>query len=569
MTFVILQPCCNDASCVDVCPVDCIHPTPDDPDFMKTNMLHIDPDNCIDCGACVEECPVDAIRPDHELTPAQDRYLEINAGYFENRPNKQSNYSSTAPSWKGTDFSGRRTAIVGSGPAAFYAAIELASVPGMEVDIFDRMLTPYGLVRGGVAPDHPGTKAVTDLFRLVAGKKTVRVRFGVDIGTDVSHEELAEHYDAVVYATGAPDDKGLGIPGEDLPGSHAAAEFVAWYNGNPEFANRSFDLSGERAVIVGNGNVALDIARVLTASPAELARTDIADHALAALQTSKIREVVVLGRRGPAQAAFTNPELIPLVDSVDVDIVASAADVDAAIDMESSNSESGNADAATRLTVELVRELASRQLPEPNEDHPKRRIVLRFCLSPVSISGDGSVSDIKLARNVLTFDSNGIAHAEPTEHEEMLETSLIIRSVGYRGRSITGVPFDSARGVIPNINGRVTDDSGVAIPGLYATGWIKRGPTGVIGTNKKCATETVHCLLEDIAADRLPAPPHDREHFEKLMTENVPDALDFSQWNKINKAEIAAGSTQGRPRVKLVEPDKLRAAATASLDDGS
>jgi len=572
MTFVILQPCCNDASCVDVCPVDCIHPTPDDPEFMKADMLHIDPDSCIDCGACVDECPVDAIRADHELTAAQERYLAMNAGYFENRPQRSTAYDARTPTWNAADVTGRRIAVVGSGPAAFYAATELASVSGVEVDIFDRLLTPYGLVRAGVAPDHPGTKAVTDLFRSVAGKKSVRVRFGVDIGTDISHEDLMEHYDAVIYATGAPDDRPLGIPGENLAGSHSAAEFVAWYNGNPDFANRTFDLSCERAVIVGNGNVALDIARVLSTPPAALALTDIADHALAALQQSCIREVVVLGRRAPAQAAFTNPELISLIDSPEVDVFACAADVDT--DAANPDIAEGQ-DASTRLTVELVRELASRQLPKDGDqpgsgdEQARNRIVLRFCLSPVNISGNGSVSGLDLAHNVLTLDSNGVARAERTDHEETLETGLVIRSIGYRGRQIAGVPFDSERGVIPNVHGRVTDESGEPIPGIYATGWIKRGPTGVIGTNKKCAADTVRCLLEDIAAGRLSRPPHDRENFERLMSEKAPDALDFSDWNKIDKAEIAAGSAHGRPRVKFVEPDKMRATLTASPGDSS
>lgn len=516
---------------------------------MHAEMLHIAPDTCIDCGACVDECPVDAIRADHEIDADEDVYLELNANYFQDHPISSTAYAEKPPLWKNTDFTGRRVAVVGSGPAAFYAATELSAVRGIEIEIYDRLLTPYGLVRAGVAPDHPATKAIADLFRAVAGKKSVRVHLGVEIGTDITHEELMDHHDAVIYATGASGDRALGIPGEGLPGSHAAAEFVAWYNGHPDYANRTFDLSSHRAVVIGNGNVALDLARILTADPEALARTDIADHALEALRNSKIREVVVLGRRGPAQAKFTNPELIAMSNSSDAEVVAYPSE---------ENIAQKTLDADITSKVDLVHRLAARYRTSATEDGNAKQIILRFCTSPVSISGENSVTGVRLVRNTLRQDEDGTIHAEPTNEEETLETGLVLRSVGYRGHEMPGVPFDSERGLIPNIDGRVTDENGAAVSGVYVTGWIKRGPTGVIGTNRKCATETVRYVLEDIAADRLRKAPCGREDLNALLAEKAPDALDFSDWNAVDKAEVTAGSTAGRPRIKFIEPSAIR-----------
>lgn len=556
MTFVILQPCCNDASCAEVCPVDCIHPTPDEPEFMQAEMLHIDPDTCIDCGACVDECPVDAIRADHEIDAGQDLYLEINADYFRTHPIRSTEYTSPTPTWKNTDFTGRRIAVVGSGPAAFYAAIELATVRGIEIDIYDRLLTPYGLVRAGVAPDHPETKAVTELFRTVARTKSVHVHLGVEIGTDVTHEDLMAHHDAVVYATGASGERALDIPGEELPGSHAATEFVAWYNGHPDFADRTFDFSSRRAVVIGNGNVALDLARILTTDPEELAHTDIADHALDALRHSNIREVLVLGRRGPAQAKFTNPELIALSNSTAVELVAHPLDAETAFTAVSNSS---NADLSVKLA--LVQRLTDRYRGSTEPDQESKKIVLRFCTSPVSIEGTTSVTGIRLVRNVLRETEDGSLCAEATGDTEIVDTSLVLRSVGYRGRAIAGVPFDTTRGVIPNADGRVTDESGRVVPGVYAAGWIKRGPTGVIGTNRKCARDTVHHLLEDIAAGNIRPAPRGRQELDAMLSEKVPDTLDFTDWLAIDAAEIAAGTTSSRPRIKFVDQDAMRTVA--------
>ena len=315
MAHVVTQSCCNDASCVAVCPVDCIHPTPNEPGYGRAEMLYIDPVGCIDCGACIDACPVDAILPDYDLTPETARYEEINAAYYLNRePFAPAVEPPAAAEVQVSERALLRVAIVGSGPSGCYAAESLLSRigPAVEVSFFEKLATPFGLIRFGVAPDHQGTKAVASLFQKTASRKNVDFYLNVEVGEHLTHDDLLAHHDAVIYAVGAPADCALGIPGEDLPGSHSATEFVAWYNGHPDQAHRTFDLSGERAVIIGNGNVALDVARVLVAGTAELTKTDIAPHALEALSESRIREVLVVGRRGPAQAAYTSPELLAL-----------------------------------------------------------------------------------------------------------------------------------------------------------------------------------------------------------------------------------------------------------------
>lgn len=558
MTFVILQPCCNDASCADVCPVDCIHPTPDEPGYMQAEMLHIDPGSCIDCGACVDECPVDAIRADHELTAEQSRYLHLNATYFEERHDPADNHRRRAEGRRETNAPDVRIAIVGTGPAAFYAASELAGVRGIEVEMYDRLVTPYGLVRAGVAPDHPETKIIAELFRAVAGRNSVRVHLGVEIGTDLSHEDLLAHHDAVIYATGASDDRRLGIDGEDLPGSHAANEFVAWYNGHPDYAAKTFDLSCDRAVVIGNGNVALDLARILTASPDDLARTDIADHALIALRASAVREVVVVGRRGPAQTKFTTPELAALVDAPHIDLVVQG------ISKSRSSLEWDAVDPVQAAKMDLIYEIASRSPTDTGGAH--RRIVLRFCASPISIEGDRSVSAIELADNSLSCDSDGHVRADPSGSTVTVPTGLVLRSVGYRGHRIPGVPFDDERGVVPNIDGRVIDTSGCVVPGVYVVGWIKRGPTGVIGTNKKCAIDTVENLLSDIRNGRLSIGSHGSDDVDSLVRSRVPDALSFPDWTSIDRAETDAGSSVGRPRVKMVSSQQMRSTVDYESD---
>ncbi|AYJ49324.1 FAD-dependent oxidoreductase [Rhodococcus sp. P1Y] len=555
MTYLILQSCCNDASCTEVCPVDCIHPTPDEPQFMSAEMLHIDPDTCIDCGACVDECPVDAIRADHEVGAGQDIYFELNAGYFADNPRIGPDYSDNGPSNAGFDFSGTRVAIVGTGPAAFYTALELAAVRGIEIDMYDRDTTPYGLVRSGVAPDHPTTKTIADVFRAVAGKNSVRVHLGVEIGRDVTHDDLMEYHDAVVYATGASGARTLDIPGEDLPGSHAATEFVGWYNGHPDFRHLTFDLSSPRAVVIGNGNVALDVARILTTDPETLAQTDIADHALETLRNSRIREVVVIGRRGPAQARFTMPELVELSSLSGVELVSLPNEVNAD---EDSAAELG-VEATAKLA--LIRRSAERTPSNVDTDSDSRRIVLRFHLSPVAIRGDGAATGIELARTASIDDGGDTVGAESTVSGETIDSTLIVRSVGYRGLEIPGVPFDDGRGVIPNVAGRVVNDVHDVVSGVYAAGWIKRGPSGVIGSNRKCATDTVRALLDDIATGRIPRAHPGRDELDAFIAAHAPSTIDFSEWTVVDAAEIAAGAPSGRPRIKFVDPDAIREVA--------
>ncbi|RVW09528.1 4Fe-4S dicluster domain-containing protein [Prescottella agglutinans] len=533
---------------MDVCPVNCIHPTPDEPEFATTEMLYIDPQTCIDCGACVDECPVDAIFGDNELSEAHAVYADINAAYFEKHPIGPDWPELAEPRSLSADLGTLRVAIVGSGPAACYAAIELTSRPRVEVDMFDRLPTPYGLVRAGVAPDHPGTKGVADVFRSALSKRSVQCHFNVEIGEHVSHDELLQHHHAVIYAVGAASDRHLGVPGEDLPGSHAATEFVAWYNGHPDYADRTFDLSGERAVIVGNGNVALDVARILVTDPDELAKTDIAAHAIEALRRSNIREVVIVGRRGPAQAAYTNPELIALGQMADVDIVV---DPDEAILDPASRAwiDGPDSEPSEKLKVRQVEEFAKRTATDG-----RKRIVLRYLASPEEILGGERVEGVRLVRNELVADESGKLSARPTDRTDTLETGLVLRSIGYKGVPVADLPFDDRRGVIPNENGRVIDpESGSPVPGVYVAGWIKRGPTGVIGTNKHCSAATVDLLLADFAAGLLTQPGHDGEHLAQLVGERQPEAIDFQGWQRIDKKERVLGAEDGRLRTKIVD----------------
>lgn len=552
MAYVITQPCCNDASCVEVCPVDCIRPTPADPEYITAEMLYIDPDTCIDCGACVDVCPVGAIFPEDDLDVANARYRDINAEYFERRPLLPA-VDSPEPMAQfemAEDAAPMRVAIVGTGPAASYAAAELVSRcgPSVEVEMFDRLPTPWGLARSGVAPDHPDTKDITDIFRWMESHPSVRFHLNVEIGEHLTHDELMAYHHAVVYAVGTSGDRRLGLPGEDLPGCHAATEVVAWYNGHPDYADRQFDLSGERAVILGNGNVALDVARILMTDPDELADTDIAEHALEQLRSSNIREVVVLGRRGPAQAACTSPELIALAHLKGVDVLVDPADV--TLDEHSSALVAGpDADPATVLKCEVLHEF-SQHTPSP----ANRRIVLRFLRSPTRVLGTDHVTGLDIVRNELVKDEDGALRVRAACQAEAISTGLVLRSIGYRGTPVLGLPFDEARGTIANQAGRVIDPrTQKLVAGAYTAGWIKRGPSGVIGTNKKCAQETVTHLLEDFAANRLSRPPGDRLDLAALVRERQPDVVDHQGWQAIDKAERERGTASGRPRSKIVD----------------
>jgi ferredoxin/flavodoxin---NADP+ reductase len=445
-----------------------------------------------------------------------------------------------------------RLAIIGAGPAGFYTAQQLLTA-GIAVDLLDALPTPFGLVRAGVAPDHPKIKSVQRVYEKIAAHEDFRFFGGVALGEDVQRDELLERYDGIVYAIGSARDNRLGIPGEDRPGSHPATEFVAWYNGHPDHADREFDLSARRAVVIGNGNVAIDVARMLVLDPGELRVTDIADHALAAFAAANVEEVVVLGRRGPAQAAFTNPELRELGELSRADVVVDPRQLELD-DHSAAWLESDAADATACRNVELLREYAQR---EPGGR--SHRIGLRFLRSPVAVLGegsDGAVTGLRVVRNVIDED----LRARSTGEEEVIPCGLVLRSVGYRGAPVPGVPFDDARGTIRNAGGRVVGEGGEALTGEYAVGWIKRGPSGVIGTNKKCATDTVARVLGDVEAGRLGLGTASGDP-ETWLRERAPGLVTWQGWQAIDRREADAGAAQGRPRVKLVRvPDMLDAA---------
>jgi len=482
MAYVVTQSCCADASCVVACPVNCIHPAPGEPGFATAEMLYVDPATCVGCGACVTACPVGAIVPDTALTPAQEPFRALNADYFEAFPHRDRAPVALVPEQRRLRRPGPfRVAVVGSGPAGLHTADELLRHPEVtRVDVYERLDRPHGLARYGVAPDHGATRRVSRLLEAIEREPGFRYVLGVEVGTDVFLEELRERYDAVVYAVGASADRGLGIPGEHLRGSVAATDLVGWYNDHPD--RRGLDVpldagsnpSG-RAVVVGAGNVALDVARILTRPTDSLEGSDIAPAALARLRDSAVREVVVLGRRGPAQAAFTVPELIGLAGLEDVDVV-----VEADPELLCGN------DPRSRL----LSGLAGREV---SPGSGRRRLVLRFGHSPAALTGTDRVTGVDVVRNRLVTTPDGTVRAERTAAASHLEAGLVVRAVGHRGLPVPGLPYDEATGTVPHREGRVE-------PGLYVVGWVKRGPVGFIGTNKACARETVAGLLDDLDA---------------------------------------------------------------------
>jgi ferredoxin--NADP+ reductase len=452
-----------------------------------------------------------------------------------------------------------RVAVVGAGPAGFYVAEHLlrrAEVV-VDLDMFDRLPTPFGLVRLGVAPDHQKIKAVTGAFDKVAAHPRFRFFGGMELGKDVTVADLRAYYHQIVYTTGAQTDRRMGIPGEDLLGSHPATEFVAWYNGHPDYRDCQFDLSQERVAVVGVGNVAVDVARILCRTPAELAATDIAEHALEALRGSRVREVYLLGRRGAAQAAFTNPEIKELGELEGADVAVAADEVE--LDTLSREALEKTGDRAGAKKVEILQSYA-RRVPEGKP----RRLVLRFLVSPVAVldNGAGAVGGIRLVRNRLVASATGAIQAQPTEQVEELPVGLVFRSVGYRGVPLPGVPFDDKWGVVLNEKGRVLDpNTKQPLVGEYTAGWIKRGPTGVIGTNKPDAAETAAAMLEDAAAGQTltPAEP-DPAAAERFVSQRQPHYVDYADWLRLNDLEIARGRRRGRPRLKFTRIDEMLAA---------
>ncbi len=545
MPHVITQSCCSDGSCVFACPVNCIHPSPDEPGFATAEMLYIDPVACVDCGACVSACPVGAIAPDTRLTDEQLPFVEINAGFYPERQGKLPPTSTLAPVPEAPVVAARgggplRVAIVGSGPAAMYAADELLTQRGVQVNVFEKLPTPYGLARAGVAPDHQATKRVTTLFDRIAARRNFRFYLNVEVGSDLTHDELLEHHHAVLYAVGAPTDKRLDIDGMERPGTATATEFVAWYNGHPDFADLPVELGAERVVVVGNGNVALDVARILTTDPDALARTDIADHALVALRASQVREVVIAARRGPAASAFTLPELIGLTARCEV--VLDAGDHERVREDLSRVT-----DALTRNKLEILAKLGDATAPIT-----RPRIRLAYQLTPRRVLGPTRVTG-------LEFEVTG------SDQTRQVSAGLVLTSIGYRGTPIRGLPFDDAAAVVPNDRGRVTD-AGAPVRGSYVAGWIKRGPTGFIGTNKSCAAQTVHTLVDDYNAGLLADPVHKPSALPRFVRGRKPAVVDAGGWRAIDRAEVERG--QGvRPRAKFTSVDEMvRAAADAPAE---
>lgn len=444
-----------------------------------------------------------------------------------------------------------RAVIVGAGPSGFYASGQLLEA-GFCVDLIDKLPTPFGLVRFGVAPDHPKIKNVTRVYTKTAQHADFRFFGGVELGRDVSREELLERYDVVLYSIGTSTDNRLGIPGEELEGSHPATEFVAWYNGHPDAVDFDFDLDCPRAVVIGNGNVAIDVARMLALDPSEIAPTDTADHAIKALTDHPIKEIVIVGRRGPAQAAFTNPELLELGELARADIVVDSAQMQ----LEPVSEEwlaSDRAEPTNRRNVDVMREYAQR-----TPSGKPLRVELRFLRSPVEILGDGKkVTGIRLAVNEIVDDGQGNPRAVATGETEVLECGLVFRSIGYRGEPVDTVPFDADRGLIRNIGGRVTNEQRRALPGEYVAGWVKRGPSGVIGTNKKDSADTVAKIVADREAGLLTAKRPLGDNAQWLESK-VPDLVTWEGWSRIDAHEVALGESLGRPRVKLVDVDEMK-----------
>lgn len=434
-----------------------------------------------------------------------------------------------------------RVAVIGAGPAGMYATDAL--LKGREdvsIDLYDRLPTPYGLVRYGVAPDHQKIKSVTRLYDRTLSDPRVRFLGNVEFGRDLTVADLRKHYHATVFAVGSPTDRRLGIPGEDLEGSLSATEFVAWYNGHPDFADLGVPLDARTAVVVGAGNVAVDVARILSKSVDELAITDMADHALEQLRRSRVEEIVMVARRGPAEAKFTTKELRELGELLNADIYVRADE----LVTPAASLAAIEGDVTAQKNLEVLHEFAQQQ-----PSGKPRKLRLRFLLSPVALEGDGRVERVVVERNRLE-DRGGYLAAVGTGETEIIEAQLVLRSVGYRGTALPDVPFDERKGIIPNDGGRVLDAPGGApMPGLYVAGWIKRGPSGVIGTNKADAMETVASLL----ADDLPTVAHedaDPAAVDRLLASKGATPFPLASWLELDRAELAAGEASGRPRVK-------------------
>ena len=443
-----------------------------------------------------------------------------------------------------------RVAIVGSGPSGFYATEALIkSDINVRIDMFERLPAPYGLVRNGVAPDHPKLKQAILLYDKIAQSEEFNFLGNVTVGKDITIDELRQTHHAVIFTCGAETDRKLGIPGEDLAGSYTATEFVGWYNGHPDYRDRTFDLSHEVAVIIGQGNVAADVSRILAKTVDELKHTDIAQHALDALAESKIREIYVVGRRGPAQAKFTPKELREFSELQDCDPVVDTADLE--LNPASQQELEDKSNVANAKVYQLFRDFAGR--PASGKT---RQCYFRFLLSPVELIGKDKLEKIVFEKNTLNGDPFNQS-ARGTGEKEELEAGILFRSIGYRGVPIQGIPFDEKRGVFPNENGRITDN-GTVVPQLYVAGWIKRGPTGIIGTNRADSVATVNSLLEDV--DSLPAGQKPgAESLLPLLEERNIRFISYPDWKKIDSKEIDRGKPAGKPREKFTDINEMLA----------
>jgi ferredoxin--NADP+ reductase len=529
VSYVIAAGCCNDAACVDVCPVDAIRPHPGDPHFRTAEQLYIDPDTCIDCSACMFACPVSAIHDGFELPHHLSDFAAINAEYFEEAPLDRRIVGGTPAS---TPIPiGARIAVIGAGPAACYAVAELCRIPGITLTVLERLPTPFGLVRSGVAPDHAGTKQISTVFQSALQHPSVTCYFNVEVGKDVRLEELRRSHHAVIYAAGATGDRMLGIKGESLPGSHSARELVSWYNGHPDSVDNQFDFNRECAVVIGNGNVAMDVARILVSRVEMLETTDMADQAITALRDSAIQTVVIAARRGPADAACTTSELLALCQIPGVEVAAIPDEVADPI------WESRSATNTQLRKREVFTHLADARLPaEPGV----KRIVFRFGVQPYEIHGDREVGAITFRR----------LESRPSE-TETIECGLTIRAVGYSISRFPDIPFDESARTVANRGGRVIAENSEAIqPGLYCVGWAKRGPSGVIGTNKECSGETVAALLEDLAFERLPEPDLDMVDLDQLIRSQTSSIVNIDGWNRIDAEEQRRGRTGHPPKTR-------------------
>ncbi len=445
-----------------------------------------------------------------------------------------------------------RVAIVGAGPSAFYTAEALfkAGSP-VQVDMFDRLPVPFGLVRGGVAPDHQNIKAVVKVYDKIASNPGFRFFGNVRIGRDLSVAELAQHYHQIVYAFGCESDQKLGVPGEDLAGVYAATDFVGWYNGHPDHRHHTFDLANARTVaLVGNGNVAMDVARILLADPDELAKTDIAEHAVAVLRTSKVKEVVLLGRRGPAQAAFSPKEIEEIAELPDVDVVVSTAD--ATVDPMSAAWLEKDGARSQQRNVKFLQERAAH-----GPTGKPKALRCRFLVGPTALHGDGGrLQAVQVEHMTLVADADGTPRPKASGNSERVAVDLLFKAIGYRGIPLQGVPYDDKKGIVCNVDGRVVEKTGGPVRvGHYVAGWCKRGPTGLIGTNSLDAKATVDALKTD-HADGLRLTPTGGD-IAPLLTQRKADSVSWADWQRLDAFEQQQGKASGKLRQKLVSIDEM------------